>query len=217
MSISEDDPERKLHQILPIAPRPWVRLWARSIDLSIAGSIFGLFWDYLGPPFNTKWVVACMLTAFLWVPFEAIFLSTYGTTPGKWFLRTTLRDSNGKIPTFKQCLRRGLYVWSWGFGIGFYYATLVGMLFSYLDLKDKGATRWDRDGGFEISHEKISVRRGVLVTFLYFCFPVMMVLLSEVISGSSQNVNANETIGFLGILFVINFGLFTALQLEDDK
>ncbi|MDA1305418.1 MAG: RDD family protein [Nitrospirae bacterium] len=158
-----------------------------------------------------------MLTAFIWVPLEAIFLSTYGTTPGKWFLRTTVKDFNGNILTFKQALRRSLYVWSWGYGIGFYYATLVGMLFSYLDLKDKGATRWDKDGGFEISHEKICVRRGVLTTFLIFCFSGMTALLSNLISNPRSKSDENVTIAFIGILFIITCGLFMALWFEDDN
>jgi hypothetical protein len=69
------------------------------------------------------------------VPVEGVLLSTWGTTPGKWLLRITLLDSTGNKLKFSAALSRSLYVWAWGLGIGFPYATVVAELFAYLDLQ----------------------------------------------------------------------------------
>jgi len=197
--------------------RPWVRFWARNIDLSIAVFFFGLLWEILGPPFNTKWVFYGMLYAFLWVPVEAFFLATLGTTPGKWLLKTTLRDSKGNKLKFSDGLSRSLYVWTWGLGIGFWYATLVGALFGYLDLKNKGTTRWDREGGFQVSHGKIGGFRLILAIILLGCFFLALVLLNDFVSEAVSIASTPMRLIGLGILLIIGSVIFLSLWLEDQE
>jgi len=194
--------------------RPWVRLWARYIDLCLAGLVCGLIWEMIGPPVNTKYVVTEMLYAFLWVPIEAILLSTWGTTPGKWLLRTTLRDSTGNKLKFSAALSRSLYVWAWGLGIGFAYATWVAGLFAYLDLQNKGVTRWDREGGFRISHGEIGMHRGIAMFVLIGCVTTMFVLSTKLITPSSGSSTVAIIVG-TGILLVISLVSIVSLKAED--
>jgi hypothetical protein len=197
--------------------RPWVRLWARYIDLCLAGSVCGLIWETIGPPVNTKYVVTCILYALLWVPIEAILLSTWGTTPGKWLLRTTLIDSTGNKLKFSAALSRSLYVWAWGLGIGFPYATLVAELFAYLDLQNKGVTRWDREGGFRISHGIIGTHRGVVTIILFICLTVMLGFSADLIRTPSSGPSKMAIVVGIGILLVISLASLVSLKVEDAE
>lgn len=197
--------------------RPWVRFGARKIDLCIYASVCALIWDTIGPPVNTKFVVTCILYAFLWVPVEALSLSTWGTTPGKWLLRTTLRDSTGNKLKFSAALSRSLYVWAWGLGIGFPYATLVAEMFAYLELQNKGMTRWDREGGFQIAHGSIDTYRGVLTIVLLVCLTTMLGLATDLITTPSSSFRTMLIIGWVGIPLAITLTLLLALEAEDAK
>ena len=197
--------------------RPWVRHWARSIDLCLAGLVCGLIWETIGPPVNTKYVIACILPAFLWVPVEAVLLSTWGTTLGKWLLRTTVLDSTGNKLTFSAALSRSLYVWAWGLGIGFPYATLVAELFAYLDLQNKGVTRWDREGGFRISHGIIGLHRGVVTIILFICLTVMLGFSADLISTPSSGPSTMAIVVGIGILLVISLASLVSLKAEDAE
>lgn len=197
--------------------RPWVRLWARSIDLCLAGSVCWLIWETIGPPVNSKYVVTCILSAFLWVPVEAVLLSTWGTTLGKWLLRTTVLDSTGNKLTFSAALSRSLYVWAWGLGIGFPYATLVAELFAYLDLQNKGVTRWDREGGFRISHGIIGMHRGVVAIILFICLSLMLGYSVDLIRTPSSGPSTLAIVVGIGILLVISLASLVSLKAEDAE
>ena len=197
--------------------RPWVRLWARYIDLCLSASVCGLIWDTIGPPINTKYVFICILPAFLWVPVEALLLSTWGTTPGKWLLRTTVRDSTGNKLKFSTALSRSLYVWAWGLGIGFPYATLVAALFAYLELQNKGLTRWDREGEFRISHGKIGTHRGIVTIILFVCLTVILGFSADLITTPSSGPSTMALVVGIGILLVISLASLVSLKAEDAE
>lgn len=150
--------------------RPWVRFCARKIDLICFGSVYGIPLAMVGPPISGKYVLACFIITFLWVPVEALLFCSWGTTPGKWLLRTQLSDATGTQLSFSKAIRRSLDVWIWGMGIGFIWATWVGLLFGYLDLKDRGSTRWDRAEGIHVSHGRIGVKRAAGTMIIVLCF-----------------------------------------------
>lgn len=133
-----------------------------------------------------KWVIHCMLYAFLWVPVEALLLSTWGTTPGKWLMKTTVTDKSGNKLRFPAAFARSLYVWSWGLGIGFPYATLIGEMFSYLDLRNKGTTRWDAQWGYRVRHERIGSHRVVVAVLLYALFGVLLGFAADAVANSQS-------------------------------
>lgn len=198
-------------------PRPLVRFIARHIDLIIAASVFGLIWDTIGPPMNTKYVVNCMLSTLLWVPVEAILLSSWGTTPGKWLLNTTLRSSDGKKLRFGSAANRSLHVWAWGMGVGYPYATLVAEAFAYTELRDKGTTRWDRDGSSSVTHGTIDLHRA-LVTLVFVCSLIaIFTQLAEIILTPLSRSEATATVVWIGILFVIGLASIISLKLEAER
>src|SRR5579872_1625064 len=71
---------------------PWIRCIARFFDYSLFFLLLlltrKLFHGQL--PFG-KYERLIPFEFFVWIPFEAILLSTLGTTPGKFFLNTKLK------------------------------------------------------------------------------------------------------------------------------
>lgn len=159
--------------------RPWARCWARYVDIVLGSflilaltTIFAPALFLLDPPdILIVWVVV-----FLWVFAEASLLSTWGTTPGKWLLRITLRDSAGQNVTYSRALKRSFSVWFAGLGLGVPVFAFITLFFARQELKNEGITTWDCEGSFVVSHERISSLR-LIVTTLISIIPIALVLL----------------------------------------
>jgi len=160
--------------------RPWVRYCARGIDYllfsPIAGFVFAIFAPSL---LDTPEIFINMLISFIWVFVEATLLSTWGTTPGKWLLRTTLRDSAGNKLTFPRALDRSFSVWWRGMGIGFPIVTLITLIVAYGKLTKEGVTTWDQKGGFVVSHNKIGTLRTIVAILFFMGFFLLYVYASQ--------------------------------------
>ena len=147
---------------------PWVRYLARCIDYLLFSLIAGFVSGIVAPSLlDAPEIFLNMLLLFIWVFVEASLLSTWGTTPGKWLLKTTLRDLAGSKLTFSRALGRSFSVWWRGMGIGFPVVKLITIIVAYEKLTKEGITTWDQEGGFVVSHKKISTLR-VIVTILFF-------------------------------------------------
>jgi len=55
---------------------------------------------------------------FVWLFLEALLLSTWGTTPGKWLFKTWVADAMGNRLSFMDALSRSFSVWFMGLGFG---------------------------------------------------------------------------------------------------
>src|SRR5271157_2800944 len=72
---------------------PWLRFIARFFDYSLFFAI--LHWAL--PPFPWPFFEKFIPIEFLaFVPVEALLLSTWGTTPGRWLLKTDLRFGHAR-------------------------------------------------------------------------------------------------------------------------
>ncbi len=153
------------------AVRPWVRFFARDIDYFVFAFFFGLLWGkmpiYFSP--NTNIMVASLLCLFIWVFIEPVLLSTWGTTPGKWLLKTQLRDSEGKKLTFRQALKRSVSVWFKGLGMGIPLVVLITLLVGRHTLVKNKITTWDKAQNLSVTHKEIGITRvaiGILILIL---------------------------------------------------
>ena len=159
--------------------RPWVRYWARYFDIFVFAMISGIILGIITPSvFDMPDIIVGMLIIFIWVFVEASLLSSWGTTPGKWLLRITLRDSAGQKLTFPSALTRSFSVWWRGFGIGFPIITLITLIVAHGKLTKEGVTTWDREGGFVVSHKLIGALR-LIVTILFFTGFLLLMALGE--------------------------------------
>ena len=108
------------------------------------------------------------LVIFLWIFVEPIFLSTIGTTPFKWLLKTSVRMKTGENITFGKALVRSFKVVLRGLGLGIPIVAFFTLLVAYRKLKDNGETSWDREGGFIVLHDDIGPMRGSIVVLIIF-------------------------------------------------
>lgn len=132
---------------------PQIRFLARFFDYSLfllvlwglkmllQGSFpFGLF-EYMIP-----------FEFFAWIPIEAFLLSTWGTTPGKFFLRTKLKQGRKEKLDFTTALKRSFAVWFRGLGMGIPVINVLCMLVASSRLRMLGQTSWDREENITVSH-----------------------------------------------------------------
>jgi hypothetical protein len=146
---------------------PWIRCLARFLDYSLFfltllltrklyhGQLpFGLYERLI--PFEF----------FVWIPFETLLLSVWGSTPGKFFLKTKLKMGRKTKLDLATSLRRSFAVWFRGLGMGIAGLNLFCMIIAYNKLKLLKITSWDRDDHIQITHYPIGKWRVYLAVFL---------------------------------------------------
>jgi uncharacterized RDD family membrane protein YckC len=151
--------------------RPWVRYWARSIDMALIMIIVG-FPIYIALPdeLNNRLVdqFVQFLALALWIPIEAVLIATFGCTPGKALLRVRVSNKNGINLSFGQALARSFGVWLMGLGTGLIpLVTLVTYIVAHKRLSRKGVTNWDRAGRFQVTHRKVGMVRTLIVIAIF--------------------------------------------------
>jgi uncharacterized RDD family membrane protein YckC len=155
--------------------RPWVRYFARALDIWVFAFLLGVLCGVTGlgteiPPFAFG-----LLVPFIWLFMEALLLSTWGTTPGKWLLCTWVADAMGKHLRLADALSRSFSVWFMGLGFGLPVITLITLIVSYCKLKSEGMTSWDREGRCAVIHERIGAARIVVAILLVVVFVLIAV------------------------------------------
>jgi hypothetical protein len=154
---------------------PWMRCIARFFDYALFFLILWAFRKYGHGqnPFG-KYEHFIPFEFFVWIPIEALLLSTWGSTPGKFFLKTKIKcvGRNPKLD-FLQALHRSFSVWFRGFGMGIPVVNFFCLLIAYHRLKVFQITSWDRDAKIQVTHYPIRSWRVV-----FACFFAIIVFLS---------------------------------------
>ena len=179
MQAADLDRIRRQHgiQLTPV-PYPWLRYWARLVDMVLGGSVLGVL---LGIPLtilspallDMPQMLLFIPITFLWVFVEAFLLSVWGTTPGKWILGVVLRDATWQKITFSKALKRSFSVWLNGLGMGIPVVIAVANYVSFNRLKREGETSWDRDGGFVLMHGRFGAIRTAITILILVGFFVL--------------------------------------------
>ncbi len=151
----------------PKSVRPWVRFWARQFDYATFALVFAFASVFIYPEIlKMQQIGFSLLIAFLWAFVEPFLLSTWGTTPGKWFCRVFVRDANDKKLTYSVALGRSINVWVRGVGFGIPIVSTITGIVAYNKLTANGQTTWDAEGGFKVTHRKIGVIRTIIFIVL---------------------------------------------------
>ena len=151
--------------------RPWVRCLARGIDYLLFGFFFiSINVNRTLSKFDISIIIFPALLIFIWIFVEAGFLSIFGTTPGKWLLRSRVVNIFQHKPDFLSALRRSLSVWCNGMGVGIPFITPITMIIAYYKLRRERHAVWDIDGGFFVKHRKISISRVLLAVLFFIIF-----------------------------------------------
>jgi len=171
----------------PLQVRPWIRLWARSIDNSIIGLLLWYTWILIIPKFyalNSSYIwnyVFSILDFFIWALFEAFFISKWGYTPGKWVLNTKVQDVNGGNLSYYKALKRVLLILLYGEGLLIPFVSVIFRFTSYNRLMGKGVTKWDEQEDVIVSHEKIESEKVILAVLILVGLPIISFLINKII------------------------------------
>ncbi|MCF6176660.1 MAG: RDD family protein [Victivallaceae bacterium] len=151
--------------------RPWIRYWARMIDIMIFSFILGITAALIYEPLlDIPDAVFGIILLFLYVFAEAAMLASWGATPGKAMLSVRLRNANGDKLSYGAALKRSFDVWARGLGVGIPIIALYTQINAYNRLTNEGMTAWDRDGDYTVQHRSIRIWRILLASFLVLCF-----------------------------------------------
>ena len=142
-------------------PRPWLRFWARQIDLNIHFTFVALMLKVTGfaPPDSVYLMTTHIAIWTSWIFIETMLLLSFGTTPGKWILNIQLHHEDNKTLDLNTVLRRSASVWFRGIGMGIPLLNIFCGALSYSSLNTQGKTQWDRAQNLKISHGPISELR----------------------------------------------------------
>lgn len=153
--------------------RPWVRYWARMFDIYAFAIVSGFILATITPSVmrsKNNDLVFGIILVFVWVFFEALFISSFGTTPGKWLFKTKIQHPTGSKISYSEALNRGLKIWWRGLAAGIPIASLFTLATAHKRLTQNGKTSWDIEGDFSVEHERIGVARIIVVVAVVFLF-----------------------------------------------
>lgn len=171
-SVSPYAPPTSDSSEFPMAPvatsgpqiRPWIRFWARTVDLLLIGFCTGIVLAFVAPE-------ALEIPDFLWniivlafaIFVQAASFALVGTTPGKAMFRVAVRHADGSKLGFPAALAREAKVFLTGLGLGIPLLALIFQIISYSKLKSEGITSWDRSGDLVVSHQTVGIWRWLLM------------------------------------------------------
>ncbi len=140
---------------------PWRRFFARLLDDYFYGSlwvIFGLLVIHKSPATDagTAWTFAGgIVSVVMMVLIEPLFLSTWGTTPGKWLLGLSVRNNTGQKLSYGEGLYRTVQALWYGFGFWIPIYDLIRGYKCYYDCKEGKTLEWEWDSELHLKDEKV--------------------------------------------------------------
>ena len=170
--------------------RPFTRFLARALDYSFLYCFFilPLFFSSL-LDHDLLHLVCIFLVPLFWVPFEAIFISLFGTTPGKALLGIHVRDSACKKLSLKTSFKRSFLTWIKGLGCNLPILNMFLATKRFKQMKAQGVAPWDSQAATQFYHKKKRKLRTLLSSALVFIFSLFFVAeyeVRDVITSSNQ-------------------------------
>ncbi|MCK5236678.1 MAG: RDD family protein [Deltaproteobacteria bacterium] len=156
---------------------PWRRFFARTADMlwflpllgitiTIILAIFSIDSVEIFDMFADTKVLAAIVCYVAWIPLEALFLASWGTTPGKWLFGISVKKSTGVRLLYLAALKRSLLVGIRGYAFEMPLISFFTHYSSYIRLGRTGTTHWDTSVGSMVTHSKWSPVRAIVCTLL---------------------------------------------------
>lgn len=192
------------------SPHPWRRFLARNIDLFTSGllvyflvlSVINNFFPAVAIQLSQALdneLVAGFMVYVLWLPIEATFLCTLGTTPAKWIFGIFIKKVDGSNLSFSNAIYRAFLIFSKGEWLGIPFFKLIPNYFYYQKLNASGKTSWDAETGSIVTHKKWGIFRGLSAIVVTFLTIILFSILNQAgnqnkthSSNSSDNLVLNE-------------------------
>lgn len=111
----------------------------------------------------------------------ALLIGTTGTTVGKWLMGIRLTPPDGGGIGVGRALRRELHCFAAGLGLGMPLLMLIMGVVSYQHLTRDGATAWDKDKDWVVTHRprgSVQVVLGAIGVLLLLFLALVVVALS---------------------------------------
>lgn len=131
----------------PYIPHPWKRFLARMLDLEIYDLLVALIWNGIFNQLLANGRIESIIMRFvalgLMFILEPLFVSCFGTTPGKWVFGISVYKSDGRRLTYSEAFSRTWLVGRYGLG---FRIPLYSLYRLYVSRKTymRGTLYWDR-------------------------------------------------------------------------
>ncbi len=161
--------------------RPWIRFWARSIDVILWGQTFGRLLAYVNKNFELhldSLLWGCLYSVLITVPWifaESAMLSIFGYTFGKWLLRVKITSSKGNSISYGTAIKRTFLVALLGSGLGVKLISEILNIVSYFMLKNHQISKWDEIASTKVEHGIIGWKRTIVAALVILC-PLFLVM-----------------------------------------
>lgn len=152
---------------------PWVRFFAREIDLSLYSLLWGAVWMLL-----LRWDLSSTLIGKLFSSYvcyalmfvlEPLLLHFFGTTLGKLIFGISVRDVNGKKLDWWTAMERTWDLFGSGMGYGIPFYRWWRYWKSYKSCADEERCPWEREERYSVPDPK-GVNIGLCVLFFVLDF-----------------------------------------------
>ncbi|MBZ9689813.1 RDD family protein [Clostridium estertheticum] len=150
-NISEHIKEHPIEVFIPSSP--WVRYFARMIDMYFGSMLIAITWVRLSPNTynkilgdNSNEYVAGVILCIIWLLIESMMISTLGTTFGKWIFSSKVISIDGGRLKFSKALLRSFSMCFNGLGLMIPVVSLFTLSNSFKQIKNQnygGFTKWD--------------------------------------------------------------------------
>jgi len=111
-------------------------------------------------------IIVGFLIFMLWLPFEALFISLWGTTPAKWLFGIQVVKISGEKLSYIEALQRTALVFVQGMAFGIPIIALFTHLYFYRRLIKTGVTSWDTRVGSVVLHKEWGIVRAFLIILI---------------------------------------------------
>ena len=176
-------------------PKPWLRLWAKLIDIPI-NIVLGIIFfsnyigksklnEFFGPEAREKFwnqfrnqeplsqtdadtmVLLLVSICISWIITETLLMSIFSTTLGKWILNIKTSKINGKRIDVFSAFARSFFVLFLGFGFWLFPFLFICPIISYVSLLRRKKTQWDRLLKLEVTHNELTPTRIISAVFSF--------------------------------------------------
>ena len=150
-----------------IKKNPWLRFLARFFDYALfiflMVSVRYILNGKIALPLDQSFIP---IPFFAWIPVEALLLSVWGTTPGKFLLRITLTlKRRGKFD-YMTALKRSFNVWFRGLGMGIFIINILCLMIAYHRFQLIQTTSWDLEEQIDTTQYTVSLWRIILAVIV---------------------------------------------------
>jgi uncharacterized RDD family membrane protein YckC len=164
-------------------PRPWLRYWAKIVDVWLCCFLLALLLGGVFPQWinETNDTLLGLILLALAVPVQALLLSAWGTTPGKVLLGIRV-SKNERNLDFGQAFKREMSVYFVGLGLGIPIIALFTQISAYNYLKKHGASSWDDGPGNVVTQKDPSVA-GIVCVFVILFLALTIIVYGNGVGG----------------------------------